>query len=162
MDAVNGDQLNTTNTNVASNTTRQLQVRSRSWNALDAAAVQYDDASKDTITLAGTSGTTLTNLKAGSLAAGSTDAVNGDQLNTTNTNVAGLTTTLNGITSGGGIKYFHSNSTLADLRTATGADAVAIGGNAQSSSTGSVSLGAGSSAANGSVAIGKGLRRSAV
>jgi autotransporter adhesin len=66
-------------------------------NALDTAAVKYDSASKDTITLAGTAGTTLTNLKAGSIAAASTDAVTGDQLNTTNTNVTANTTAIAGL-----------------------------------------------------------------
>ena len=57
----------------------------------------YDTSAKDTITLAGTSGTTLTNLRAGSLAAGSTDAVTGDQLHTTNTNVSSNTTAIAGL-----------------------------------------------------------------
>lgn len=48
--------------------------------ALDAVAVTYDDTTKDTITLAGTDGTTITNVKAGAISANSTDAVNGSQL----------------------------------------------------------------------------------
>ncbi|MCL6241668.1 YadA-like family protein, partial [Acinetobacter amyesii] len=43
---------------------------------------KYDDAqSKDTVTLGGTGGTTITNLKAGDVSSTSTDAVNGSQLN---------------------------------------------------------------------------------
>jgi len=45
-----------------------------------AAAVVYDDQAKDRITLAGAHGTTLDNLAAGSIAAGSREAVNGGQL----------------------------------------------------------------------------------
>ena len=177
-DAVTGDQLNTTNTNVSSNTTAVAGLDTRvtqnatdigslntnlasntanltsaqaQLNALDGAAVKYDSASKDTIalagtsgttitnvkagvadtdaanvgqlkaagvvdasgnaaavvaydsatkdtlTLAGTNGTTITNLKAGSIAAGSTDAVTGGQLNTTNTNVSSNTTAIAGL-----------------------------------------------------------------
>ena len=44
------------------------------------AAVVYDDADKDRITLAGSDGTTLDNLADGSIAAGSRAAVNGGQL----------------------------------------------------------------------------------
>ncbi|GJH37518.1 outer membrane protein [Paraburkholderia hospita] len=44
---------------------------------------------------------------------------------------------------GGGIKYFHSNSTLADS-VAAGADSVAIGGGASAAAANSVALGAGS------------------
>ncbi|KAA6404556.1 hypothetical protein DPQ22_09255, partial [Candidatus Tokpelaia sp.] len=50
-------------------------------------AVIYDSTSKDSITLAGSSGTKLTNLSAGTLSDSSTDAVNGSQLNATNNNV---------------------------------------------------------------------------
>jgi trimeric autotransporter adhesin len=178
-DAVTGDQLNTTNTNVSSNVaaiagldtrvtqnatdigslntsvtanTTNLASAQAQLNALDGAAAKYDSASKDTVTLAGTNGTmisnvkagvadtdaanvgqlkaagvvdasgnaaavvaydsatkdkvtlaggtagtTITNLKAGSLAAGSTDAVTGDQLNTTNTNVSSNTTAIAGL-----------------------------------------------------------------
>ena len=60
-------------------------------------SVTYDTSAKDTITLAGTAGTTLTNLKAGSIAAGSTDAVTGDQLNATNANVSANTTAIAGL-----------------------------------------------------------------
>ncbi|WP_436896971.1 YadA-like family protein, partial [Acinetobacter gyllenbergii] len=48
---------------------------------LDDAAVKYDDATtKDKITLAGTGGTTITNVKAGAVNSSSTDAINGSQL----------------------------------------------------------------------------------
>ena len=54
-------------------------------------AVQYKDDTKGSIELAGKGGTTITNLKAGNLAQGSTDAVTGDQLFTTNTNLSNET-----------------------------------------------------------------------
>ncbi|MHC5307808.1 YadA-like family protein, partial [Bartonella sp. LJL80] len=80
-DVVNGSQLYSTNTKVDNLSDR---------------AVTYDGAvggAKDTITLAGgTTGTKLTNLKAGTLSASSTDAVNGSQLFDTNTNVTALST----------------------------------------------------------------------
>ena len=50
-------------------------------------SVQYDQAGKTSITLGGTDGTTITNVKAGTLSDDSTDAVNGSQLNATNKNV---------------------------------------------------------------------------
>ncbi|MHC5308464.1 hypothetical protein ACYSNS_14510, partial [Bartonella sp. LJL80] len=80
-DVVNGSQLYSTNTKVDNLSDR---------------AVTYDGAvggAKDTITLAGgTTGTKITNLKAGTLSASSTDAVNGSQLFDTNTNVTALST----------------------------------------------------------------------
>ncbi|NPT39608.1 YadA-like family protein, partial [Paraburkholderia xenovorans] len=116
--------------------------------------VAYDDTTKGSITLKGASGTTITNVKAGGLTANSTDAVNGGQLYQTNANVANLaanvanitgnvTNTVNNIVNGGGIKYFHANSTLADS-SATGTDSVAIGGAANATAANSVALGANS------------------
>ncbi|XNL44729.1 YadA-like family protein [Burkholderia lata] len=62
---------------------------------LTSAAVTYDrnadgTINHDRITLAGTDGTTITNVKAGELSATSTDAVNGSQLFATNTRVGDL------------------------------------------------------------------------
>ncbi|MFM0241841.1 YadA family autotransporter adhesin, partial [Paraburkholderia phytofirmans] len=104
----------------------------------------------------------MTNVAAGLNA---TDAVNVSQLqsedakvNTVNNNVNNLSNnvsniagnvtnisnTVNNITNGGnGIKYFHANSTLADS-SATGTDAVAIGGNASATTANSVALGSNS------------------
>ncbi|WP_151959244.1 hypothetical protein, partial [Acinetobacter junii] len=53
-----------------------------------------DAAVKDKVTLAGASGTTLTNVKAGDVSATSTDAVNGSQLFTTNQKVDQNTTNI--------------------------------------------------------------------
>jgi autotransporter adhesin len=72
---------------------------------------------------------------AGQLSATSTDAVNGSQL-------FALGTEINTAVNGGGIKYFHANSTLPDS-SATGANSVAIGPNAVASLDNSVALGNG-------------------
>ncbi len=67
----------------------------------------------------------------------------GDALTGLDTGVTSVTNTVTNIMNGGGIKYFHTNSTLADS-SATGTDAVAIGGNASASAKNSVALGSGS------------------
>ncbi|NMY86533.1 hypothetical protein HBR93_20705, partial [Pseudomonas sp. WS 5411] len=98
----------------------------------------------------------LSNVAAGQVTATSTDAVNGSQLFSTNTAVNSLGTTLNNISNGAGIKYFHSNSTLADS-TATGTNSVAVGPTASSTATNAVALGNGATAASAnSVALGSG------
>ncbi|GJH27309.1 YadA family autotransporter adhesin [Caballeronia novacaledonica] len=56
-----------------------------------------------------------------------------------------INTTLSTINNGGGIKYFHTNSTLADS-SASGVNAVAIGGDAIASADNAVALGSGSRA----------------
>ncbi len=140
-DAVNMSQLDAMQTNV---------------NNLDALAVKYDDATKDTITLAGpvsadggqTDGTTITNLHQGVLSSTSTDAVNGAQLYETNQMVTNMS-------SGGGIKYFHANSTHADSA-AMGSESVAIGSRSMASGDGSIAMGDNSQATNtGAIAIGQ-------
>ncbi|VWB34098.1 YadA-like family protein [Burkholderia seminalis] len=55
---------------------------------LTSLAVAYDGAAKDTITLKGATGTTITNVKAGAVTATSTDAINGAQLHGTAQSVA--------------------------------------------------------------------------
>ncbi|WP_031364117.1 ESPR-type extended signal peptide-containing protein [Caballeronia sordidicola] len=129
----------------------QLTVVSNNLNTLDSFAVKYDANTDGTpnyekITLGGaaaTKPTLLTNLLDGNLKDGSTDAVTGSQLYATNQNVAKLQDFTNNINNGGGIKYFHTNSTLVDS-SATGADSVAIGGAALSSGKNSVALGSNS------------------
>jgi autotransporter adhesin len=59
------------------------------------------------------------------------------------TDISNINNTLNNISTGGGITYFHANSTLADSQ-ATGAESVAIGGNAQSLAANSVAIGSNS------------------
>ncbi|RZJ88331.1 MAG: hypothetical protein EON88_21445, partial [Brevundimonas sp.] len=60
--------------------------------ALADIAVAYDDPTAASLTLAGIGGTVISNVAAGDLSAGSTQAVNGDQLFATNTQV-GINTT---------------------------------------------------------------------
>ena len=138
-DAVNGSQLFTTNENVSSLST---QISSISGTMAD--AVMYDSSAHNTVTL-GNAGTpvTVTNVAAGALNANSTDAVNGAQLYATNQSVAQNTSDISSIVNGGGVKYFHANSALADSQ-ATAADSVAIGGNAQATAVNSVALGSNS------------------
>lgn len=107
-----------------------------------------------------TGGTKITNVARGE---NDSDAVNMSQLNETNaqvTNIDGRVTTVEGsisnINNGGGIKYFHANSSKADS-VASGADSVAVGPNAQASGKGAMAMGDGASAsADGSVALGQG------
>ncbi|SUP83594.1 hemagglutination repeat-containing protein [Yersinia pseudotuberculosis] len=106
-------------------------------------------------------GTAQGNRKITGVAAGSAgyDAVNVTQLtavgnkvdkNTADiTSLGGRVTNVEGgmtsITNGGGVKYFHTNSTQLDS-VASGSDSVAIGPNAQASGTTSIAMGAGSKA----------------
>ncbi|WP_432756927.1 YadA-like family protein [Burkholderia cenocepacia] len=55
---------------------------------LTSLAVAYDSATQDVVTLKGTDGTTLTNVKAGAVTATSTDAINGAQMHGTAQSVA--------------------------------------------------------------------------
>ncbi|AEG06860.1 YadA domain-containing protein (plasmid) [Sinorhizobium meliloti BL225C] len=71
---------------------------------------------------------------------------------------ASLTNLTNQINGGGGIKYFHANSTLADS-SATGSNSVAIGPESVASGTDSLAAGHGATAsAQGSVALGQGAQ----
>ena len=83
----------------------QLQGVSDRVDALAGTAVSYDTTTRDTLTLAGANGTTITNVAAGQVNATSTDAVNGSQLNATNTQVAlnatAITNLTNTIANGG-------------------------------------------------------------
>ncbi|MDQ7306475.1 outer membrane protein assembly factor BamE [Stenotrophomonas sp. Sm3119] len=106
------------------------------------------------------------NVAAGRLSATSTDAVNGSQLYATNQALDALGSTVDGITSGGGVKYFRANGgasgVLADSQanglgavaagpgaSGIGAGAVAVGQDARAVQQGDVALGAGSVADRG-------------
>jgi trimeric autotransporter adhesin len=158
---------------------------------------------------------TITNVAAGRINGGSTDAINGSQLFATNqavtsvgtsvtnlgstvtnlgntiaTSIGGGTTynpvtgavttsityggntysslqnvfnQIGGVVGGGGIKYFHANSTLADSN-AAGTDSVAIGPVSTASTTNAVSIGNGATAGTnaGDVALGAGSVTGAV
>ena len=203
-DAVNGSQLYATNTQVAGNTTA-IGTLTNAVNNGTTGPVQRTGAANQLALIApGGSAAdpgaaqSLTNVAAGALTATSTDAVNGSQLSSTNTqlaattagvsglaNVLGGTTTFNAQTgavtgpvfnvngttqttyyaainalaqgaSGGGIAYFHANSSGADS-TAGGIDSVAVGPAATTgaAATGSLALGANSSTTGAdSVALG--------
>ena len=146
-DAVNGSQLFATNSAV------------NMIGALATNSVQYDNPAKTSVTLGGVGapGTVaLTNVGPGALTATSTDAVNGSQLFATNNAINTVSTTVNNINNGAGIKYFHANSTLGDS-TAGGADSVAIGPAAVTGAANAVALGNGSNAGGvGSMALGAG------
>ncbi|WP_415877006.1 YadA family autotransporter adhesin, partial [Burkholderia ubonensis] len=87
-DAVNGAQLFATNKSVG-----DLQQSLTDGGLIDPStgaslAVAYDNAQKGSVTLAGTGGTTLGNVKAGRVTASSMDAVNGTQLHGASSSVA--------------------------------------------------------------------------
>ncbi|CAN7399601.1 YadA-like family protein [Caballeronia sp. LjRoot34] len=192
-DAVNGAQLNATNTNV-----QDVAASLATLTRAEPLKLSYTDDSKSNVVLGGTGGTILSNVKAGvadqdavnvaqlksaglidptgntvaaitydskadgsvnrssvtlggsdavapvalhnvaagAVKAGSTDAVNGDQLFQTAQLVDGLQ-------NGAALKYFVSNTTLA-AASASGLNATAIGGNAQAIAGNTVALGANS------------------
>ena len=94
----------------------QLQGVADRIDTLAATAVSYDTPSGDRLTLAGTSGTTITNVAAGDISATSTDAVNGSQLNATNTQVTQNTTAITNLTNNiangavGPVQYSNADS----------------------------------------------------
>ncbi|EFH6368301.1 YadA-like family protein [Escherichia coli] len=100
-DAVNGSQLKTTNDNVTTNTTNIATNTTNITNLTDAVNGLGDDsllwnkAAGAFSAAHGTEATSkITNVTAGNLTAGSTDAVNGSQLKTTNDNVTTNTTNI--------------------------------------------------------------------
>ncbi|MFC3814600.1 YadA-like family protein [Lysobacter sp. GCM10012299] len=103
---------------------------------------------------ANVAGTKIINVGEGALNANSKDAVNGSQLFATNQTVGAVQNTVNNITNGSGIKYFHTNSKLADSQ-AGGTDAIAVGGGASAGANRGIAIGtnANASAAN-SIALG--------
>ncbi len=104
-DAVNGSQLKTTNDNVTTNTTNIATNTTNITNLTDAVNGLGDDSllwNKTAGAFSAAHGTDatskITNVKAGDLTAGSTDAVNGSQLKTTNDNVTTNTTNITNLT----------------------------------------------------------------
>ncbi|PFF94336.1 YadA-like family protein [Escherichia albertii] len=93
-DAINGSQLNATNNNVATNTTNITTLQD-AVDGLGDDALQWDSGKTAFSAAHGASTTSkITNVADGSLAAGSTDAVNGSQLKATNENVTTNTTNI--------------------------------------------------------------------
>ncbi|MFG1428246.1 YadA-like family protein [Roseixanthobacter glucoisosaccharinicivorans] len=88
---INGVAAGTADSDAAN--VAQVKAVTASVSNLSDRSVMYDGAvgsAKDTVTLAGSTGTTLTNVKAGAVSAASSDAVNGAQLYSTNQAVAAL------------------------------------------------------------------------
>lgn len=145
-------------TNLAAGSEATDAVNVSQLQAVDDGAVKYDPLSlKMTVTLGGpmsvdgglTDGTLITNLHQGVLSSTSTDAVNGAQLYATNQAISYISS------GGGGIKYFHANSTDADS-IALGNESVAIGPRSVASGDSSIAMGDNSQATNtGAIAIGQ-------
>ena len=125
-EAVNGAQLFAVNAQVAANTNAIAQMGNGSLGP-----VRYSTAATpttpnggtvtDDLTLVGASGgaVALHNVAGGTVGAGSTDAVNGDQLNTTNQTVAALTgrtTTLETVVAGQATQIAGNTAAIADLQ----------------------------------------------
>ena len=138
--------------------------------------VAYDDTSLGSITLKGASGTKISDVAAGTLSAGSMDAVNGSQLYATNQNVANVTNIVNNMASGASLAYFKANGAndgsdnavapntgsiaigaKAAVAASAGVDQIAIGHNAQAGTagwTGAIALGGSTSALYDGIAAG--------
>jgi len=118
---------------------------------IGAGGIAYDNPGATSLTFnQGGASTTLRNVAAGNVAAGSTDAVNGSQLHSTNIQIAAL--------NNGQAGAFRSNNTSGlAAPDASGADAVAGGFGAVATGQRSVALGANASATGqNSVALGYG------
>ncbi|WP_080403721.1 YadA family autotransporter adhesin [Burkholderia ubonensis] len=152
----------------------QLNQVAGAINAVASNAVSYDDPARVSVTLGGlhaTSSVLLRNVASGALSAASTDAVNGAQLFATNQAVQANTSAIAELASHvgriqaavpsqpvpgqqGGLKYVSVNSS-GTAAAASGAEAVAVGGNTLASGTGSTAIGSGAHVSGtGSVAIG--------
>ncbi|HAL1676525.1 TPA: trimeric autotransporter adhesin UpaG, partial [Escherichia coli] len=95
---VNGSQLKTTNDNVSTNTTNITNLTD-AVNGLGDDSLLWNKTAGAFSAAHGTDATSkITNVKAGDLTAGSTDAVNGSQLKTTNDNVSTNTTNITNLT----------------------------------------------------------------
>jgi len=119
--STNATNISTNTSNIATNTsniatnTADIATNAGDIAALDAAAVQYDDASQETVTLAGAGGTTVTNVANGALNASSSDAVNGAQLHATNQQVLANATAIAAIDPTAGNAVIYDDATLASV-----------------------------------------------
>jgi autotransporter adhesin len=110
-------------------------------------------------------GTNITNLIGGGTTVNPDGSITGPTYNIQGNNYStvydafgAVNNSLTNITNGGGIKYFHANSTLADS-SASGTDSVAIGPQSVASGTSSLAAGLGSAATGqGAVALGQGAQ----
>ncbi|WP_206861629.1 YadA family autotransporter adhesin [Lysobacter changpingensis] len=97
-------------------------------------------------------------IKAPSYDVGSTTGIAtvGGAINALDDRIDGVNSTVTNITNGGGIKYFHTNSTAADS-SASGSESVAIGGGAKAVGAASIAMGNNAqnvTGSNNSIAIG--------
>ena len=103
---------------------------------VSANSISYDNAARDRVTLGGTSGTTVTNVTAGTLAAGSTDAVNGGQLFATNEQVAANTSAITALSNTvvgstvTPVQYSNASSPTTSNRGVVTNDVTLVGANA--------------------------------
>ncbi|HDC4851836.1 TPA: YadA-like family protein [Escherichia coli] len=170
-DAINGSQLNTTNENVAANTTNisnlTTDVATNTTNitnltdAIDSLgedAMTWDSVSGSFSAAHGTNTTSkITNVAAGELSAASTDAVNGSQLYAANmlinqnseiiNQLAGNTNSTYIEENGAGINYVRTNDTGLTFvdASAAGVGSTAVGYNSVASGESSVAIGQNSS-----------------
>ncbi|WP_088579013.1 YadA-like family protein [Burkholderia ubonensis] len=152
----------------------QLHQVAGAVNAVASNAVSYDDPARVSVTFGGlhaTSSVLLRNVASGALSATSTDAVNGAQLFATNQAIQANTSAITELASHvgriqasvpsqpvlsqqGSLKFVSVNSS-GTAAAASGAEAVAVGGNTLASGTGSTAIGSGAHVSGtGSVAIG--------
>ena len=120
--------------------------------ALGSSSVQYDNSSHDTISLDGAGGTTITNVAAGDVSSGSSDAVNGGQLYQTNVNVSNNTTAITNLSNS------ISNGSAGPVQYSNAADPTTPNGGTKSDDLTLVGTGSGPVAlhnvANGSISAG--------
>lgn len=129
--------------------------------AADGTVTVAADKAGSSVDVAGTAGTrTVTGVTDGTIAAGSTDAVTGNQLHETNTRVSGLEQSVGQqigqiANANAYFKADGANDSSDRANATAGSKGVAAGANASAQGTNSVAIGASSSAtANNSVAIG--------
>lgn len=140
-DAINGSQLLATNTAVDGVNDRVDNVANSIGGFLGGTTVVNSDGTiiGPTYNIGGNSYTTVS-----------------DAFTAVDVDLANLNNSLNNIGNGGGIKYFHANSTLADSQ-AIGVDSVAVGPRAVANNSNSIAIGNGAtSSIDGAIALGSG------
>ncbi|EDX9443868.1 hypothetical protein GPN02_002074 [Salmonella enterica] len=166
--AANTTSINQNTTDIATNTTN-INSLSDSVTTLTDDALLWDAASGAFSAKHNGNDSKITNLAAGTLAADSTDAVNGSQLYETNmlisqynesiSQLAGDTSETYITENGTGVKYIRTNDNGLEGQDAyaTGNGATAVGYDAVASGAGSLALGQNSSSSiEGSIALGSG------
>ncbi|RZJ05653.1 MAG: hypothetical protein EOP39_19940, partial [Rubrivivax sp.] len=127
--------------------------------ALDGIALKYDSGLRNMVTLGGAGGTTISNVAAGAVAAGSLQAVNGGQLHQVRQQVEANTASIAALGSAQAINVGMQSNNVAGAAApaATGDNATAVGYGASAAATGGTALGNGAaSTGSNSVALGQG------